>query len=433
MAIINNLTNSKAVYPKLFIWVGLAALILMIASSFWTASAINQAILNSASTAGINISEGLANAAAESLIIKDYAMLETVARQTLANSNILSVRISDANNKILLNIKRDSVGSEPKLDFSETKLDRPENYSGEAIYEDTQNSVVFWSPIDRGIHMGLVRLEISKLESERILSALSINGLIVLFLTLFIVLIFGIWKLRNYLFSVGLLNKDLFAKNVQKEREIISSHLMLMDVLGKMVAKRDSDTGVHNSRVTYMAVRIAEELEHEQDEMQSLIAGSFLHDIGKVAIPDGILLKPAGFTEEEWVTMKSHVFHGEQLVQNIGWLNIAYDVVAGHHEKWDGSGYPRELSGDKIPLSARIFMVADVFDALCSERPYKKAFTYEESMEIIHKGANSHFDPHIVTIFSTISREIYDALFNSTEHDVEKMVNEKIHQFFYKD
>lgn len=405
----------------------------MIASSFWTARTIDQAVRNSATVSGVNISEGLSNAAAESLITKDYALLEAIARQTLANGNVSSVLIVNATDKILLNLKRDAVGSEPKLDFSDTKLDRPKTHFGKSLYENTQNSLIFWSPINRGIHVGWVRVEISKQESEKILSALSLNGLFALFLTLFVVLIFGIWKLRSYLFSVGFLNKELFSKNAQKEREIISSHLMLMDVLGKMVAKRDSDTGLHNSRVTYISIRIAEELEYEQDKMQSLIAGSFLHDIGKIAIPDAILLKPAGFTEEEWVIMKSHVFHGEQLVQNIGWLNIAYDVVAGHHEKWDGSGYPRELSGEDIPLSARIFMVADVFDALCSERPYKRAFTYEESMEIIHKGANSHFDPHVVAVFSAISKEIYDALFDSDERNVEKMLKEKIHQFFYKD
>lgn len=429
----SNSDNFQASYPKLFLWVGLAALVLMIASSFWTARTIDQAVRNSATVSGVNISEGLSNAAAESLITKDYALLEAIARQTLANGNVSSVLIVNATDKILLNLKRDAVGSEPKLDFSDTKLDRPKTHFGKSLYENTQNSLIFWSPINRGIHVGWVRVEISKQESEKILSALSLNGLFALFLTLFVVLIFGIWKLRSYLFSVGFLNKELFSKNAQKEREIISSHLMLMDVLGKMVAKRDSDTGLHNSRVTYISIRIAEELEYEQDKMQSLIAGSFLHDIGKIAIPDAILLKPAGFTEEEWVIMKSHVFHGEQLVQNIGWLNIAYDVVAGHHEKWDGSGYPRELSGEDIPLSARIFMVADVFDALCSERPYKRAFTYEESMEIIHKGANSHFDPHVVAVFSAISKEIYDALFDSDERNVEKMLKEKIHQFFYKD
>ena len=425
--------DSQVVYPKLLLWLGLAALILMIASTYWTARTIDQTIRNSATTSGINISEGLANAAAESLILKDYALLEAVARQTLANDNVLSVLIVNATDKILLNLKRGAVGGEPKLDFSETRLDRPQADVRKSLYENTQNTLIFWSPIERGTHIGWVRLEISKLESENILSALSLNGLVALFLTFFIVLMFGMWKLRNYLFSVGFLNKELFSKNAEKEREIISSNLMLMDVLGKMVAKRDSDTGLHNSRVTYIAIRIAEKLEHERDEMQSLIAGSFLHDIGKIAIPDAILLKPSGFTEEEWTLMKSHVFHGEQLVQNIGWLNIAYDVVAGHHEKWDGSGYPRQLSGQDIPMSARIFMVADVFDALCSVRPYKKAFTYEESIEIINKGANSHFDPQVVAIFSTISKEIYDLLFNSDEHHVEKMVKEKIHHFFYND
>lgn len=423
--------KSQVAYPKLFLWVGLAALVLMMASSLWTARTIDQVVNNSATASGMNISEGLANAAAEGLILKDYASLEGVARQTLTNTNVLSVLIVNDADKIILNLKRSKVGGEPKFDFAETRLERSQSDSSKSFYENTENSLIFWSPINRGVNIGWVRVEISKLESENILSALSLNGLIALFLTLFVVLIFGIWKLRSYLFRVGFLNNELFSRNAEKEREIISSHLTLMDVLGKMVAKRDSDTGTHNSRVTYIAVRIAEELEHEQDEMESLIAGSFLHDIGKVAIPDAILLKPAGFTEEEWVTMKSHVFHGEQLVQNIGWLNIAYDVVASHHEKWDGSGYPRQLSGNDIPISARIFMVADVFDALCSVRPYKKAFTYEESMEIIHKGTNSHFDPHVVTIFSTISRDIYDVLFNSTDYEVEEMVKEKINEIFY--
>ncbi len=403
----------------------------MMASSLWTARTIDQVVNNSATASGMNISEGLANAAAESLILKDYASLEGVARQTLTNSNVLSVLIVNNADKILLNLKRGTVGGEPKFDFAQTKLDRTQSDTKKSFYENTENSLIFWSPINRGVNIGWVRLEISKLESKNILSTPSMNGLFALFLTFFVVLVFGIWKLRSYLFRVGFLNKELLSKNAEKEREIISSHLLLMDVLGKMIAKRDSDTGLHNSRVTHISVRIAEELGHGQDQMESLIAGSFLHDIGKVAIPDRILLKPGGLTEEEWITMKSHVFHGEHLVQNIGWLNIAHDVVAGHHEKWDGSGYPRQLSGNEIPMSARIFMVADVFDALCSVRPYKKAFTYEESMEIIHKGANSHFDPHVVTIFSTISRDIYDVLFNSTDHEVEEMVKEKINEIFY--
>lgn len=430
---ISNQPGMQVAYPKLFLWVGFAVLTLMIASSYWTAQTIEQAIRNSATTSGMNVSAGLANAAAESLIIKDYALLEAVARQTLANNNVLSVLVVNTSDKILLNLKRNSVGSEPKLVFSETKLDRPENHAEKPIYEDTENTLIFWYPINRGARIGWVRLEISKLESKNILSALSLNTLVALFVAFFVVLIFGIWKFRSYLFGIGLLNKDLFAKNIQKEREIISSHLMLMDVLGKMVAKRDSDTGLHNSRVTYIAIRIAEELKQEQGEMQALIAGSFLHDIGKVAIPDAILLKPSGFTEEEWITMKSHVFHGEQLVQNIGWLNIAYEVVAAHHEKWDGTGYPRGLREDSIPISARIFMIADVFDALCSERPYKKAFTYEESMKIIHKDANSHFDPYVVSVFSIISKDIYELLFKRSDVEVEKILKEKIDQFFFSD
>ena len=424
-------SDSEVVFPKLLFWAGIAVLILLVVSSYWTTYTINQTIRNSATTSGINISEGLANAVAESIITKDYGLMEGIALQTLANKNILSVYIVDANDRILLHFKRGMVGSEPKLDFSGAKLDIPQGQSGNAFYESDKDFLVFWSSIDRGIHMGWVRIEISKLESEKIISALILNSLIALFLIFFVVLLFGVWKFRGYLLQIGFLNKKLSAKNVQKERQVISSHLMLMDTLGKMVAKRDSDTGLHNSRVTYIAVRIAEEMEHERDAMKTLIVGSFLHDIGKVAIPDAILLKPSGFTEEEWEIMKSHVFHGEQLVRDIGWLSDAHEIVANHHEKWDGSGYPKKTSGNNIPISARIFMVADSFDALCSERPYKKAFTYEESMEIIHKGANSHFDPKVVASFSVISQEIYDLLFCNNQFNVEGILKEKINEFFY--
>jgi HD-GYP domain-containing protein (c-di-GMP phosphodiesterase class II) len=146
----------------------------------------------------------------------------------------------------------------------------------------------------------------------------------------------------------------------------------MMEALGRAIAKRDSDTGAHNYRVAWIAARIAERLGLSGSAMQALIAGSFLHDVGKIGIPDAILLKPGRLDEQEMDTMRTHVAQGEEIVTGMGWLDGAQAVVAAHHEKWNGSGYPRGLAGEAIPLAARIFAVADVFDALCSKRPYKE-------------------------------------------------------------
>ncbi len=206
---------------------------------------------------------------------------------------------------------------------------------------------------------------------------------------------------------------------------------MMMEALGQMVAKRDSETGAHNYRVTYVAIRIAEEMGYAGTAMQSLIAGSFLHDIGKVAIPDSILLKPGALSDAEWEIMKTHVTHGEQMVIHIGWLSKAQEIVANHHEKWDGTGYPKGVSGSDIPMSSRIFMVADSFDALCSERPYKKVFDYETSMNIIYQETETHFDPQVVHIFSSISKEIYEELARLSPTEIKELVASRVDLFFY--
>jgi putative nucleotidyltransferase with HDIG domain len=161
----------------------------------------------------------------------------------------------------------------------------------------------------------------------------------------------------------------LSAENTSRTLEVLDSHIAMMEALGRAIAKRDSDTGAHNYRVAWIAARIAEEMGVEGSAMQSLIAGSFLHDVGKIGIPDAILLKPGRLDETEMAIMRTHVTLGEEIVRGMGWLDGAHEVVAAHHEKWDGSGYPRGLRAEAIPLAARICAVADVFDALCSKRP----------------------------------------------------------------
>lgn len=212
---------------------------------------------------------------------------------------------------------------------------------------------------------------------------------------------------------------------------LLESHLETVKILGSAIAKRDSDTSAHNFRVTIMAVRIAEVLGVEGERMQRLIKGAFLHDVGKIGITDNILLKPSRLDDEEFEIMKTHVSHGVDIVtrtewlrkqleelrshvdegvhllSHSSWLDDASAVVGSHHEKFDGSGYPGGLKGEEIPLVARIFAVADVFDALTCERPYKKPFSFEKSMAILEEGRGSHFDPRVLDAFSTLADSFY--------------------------
>lgn len=222
----------------------------------------------------------------------------------------------------------------------------------------------------------------------------------------------------------------LSAENERKAREVLDSHISMMEALGRAIAKRDSDTGAHNYRVAWIAARIAERMGMKGSEMQALIAGSFLHDVGKIGIPDAILLKPGRLDEAELDTMRTHVAQGEEIVTGMGWLDGAHAVVAGHHEKWNGNGYPRGLDGKDIPLPARIFAVADVFDALTSKRPYKEALDFEETMAILEKDTGSHFDPSVMGVFRSIAPEIYDRLAQAGEDEARRLLDERVRMHF---
>ena len=222
----------------------------------------------------------------------------------------------------------------------------------------------------------------------------------------------------------------LASDNERKAREVLDSHVSMMEALGRAIAKRDSDTGVHNYRVAWIAARIAERLGLTGAAMQSLIAGSFLHDVGKIAIPDAILLKPGRLDDDEMAIMRTHVEQGEEIVTDMGWLDGANAVVAGHHEKWDGSGYPRRLGGEAIPLPARIFAVADVFDALCSKRPYKEAMGFDAVMAVLEKDSGSHFDRAVMAVFSPMAAEIFDRLADCGEDDARRLLEDCVRRHF---
>lgn len=222
----------------------------------------------------------------------------------------------------------------------------------------------------------------------------------------------------------------LSAENERKTLEVLDSHIAMMEALGRAIAKRDSDTGAHNYRVAWIAARIGEELGLSGGTMQALIAGAFLHDVGKIGIPDAILLKPGRLDEKEMAAMRTHVGLGEEIVTGMGWLDGAHEVVAAHHEKWNGGGYPRQLMGDAIPLSARIFAVADVFDALSSTRPYKDPMPFGQVMEILKKDTGAHFDPSVMAVFECIAQDVREKLRDGSEQRARELLEAQIRRHF---
>lgn len=162
---------------------------------------------------------------------------------------------------------------------------------------------------------------------------------------------------------------------------------------------RDEETEGHTQRVTDLTLQLARKLGITDDQLIHIRRGALLHDMGKLGIPDQILLKSGKLTDEEWVIMHKHPVYAYEMLSSIEYLCPALDIPYCHHEKWDGSGYPRGLKGEEIPLAARIFAVIDVWDALTSDRPYRKAWSREQTLEYIREQSGSHFDPQIVAVF----------------------------------
>lgn len=223
-----------------------------------------------------------------------------------------------------------------------------------------------------------------------------------------------------------LLNRETIAFS----RRVIKGNTELMAVLGSAVAKRDSDTNSHNYRVTLYAVALAEATGVPAGSMRELIAGAFLHDVGKIGISDSILLKPGRLTPKEFDVMKSHVSLGVDILRNASWLAIARDVVEYHHEKFDGSGYSQGLKGTRIPLTARIFAIVDVFDALTSQRPYKEAMPLQQALEIIRKDSGTHFDPQLAGIFTDIAGQQFAYVTGATEEQMESRLQLLLEKYF---
>ncbi len=211
---------------------------------------------------------------------------------------------------------------------------------------------------------------------------------------------------------------------------LLRSNIEILRVLGSAIAKRDSDTDIHNYRVTIYSVTLAEAFGLKRSLIRGLIKGAFLHDVGKIGISDRILLKPGKLTVNECEIMKSHVNHGIDIVERSDWLKDATDVVGCHHERFDGKGYPYGLTSEIIPINARIFAIADVFDALTSKRPYKSPMPFDDAMKTLRKGRESHFDPSLLDTFTTIAKPLYDRFANCSDQILREKLESITQQYF---
>lgn len=214
---------------------------------------------------------------------------------------------------------------------------------------------------------------------------------------------------------------------------LVESNIETLRVIGSAIAKRDSDTDSHNYRVTIYSVELAERICLQPAIIQGLIKGAFLHDVGKIGISDRILLKPAKLSKEEFEEMKLHVQHGIDIVIQSDWLKDAVNVVGYHHEKFSGEGYPEGLKGPEIPVNARIFAIADVFDALTSKRPYKEQLSLTESLEILNQGNGTHFDPSLLGSFNEIAQPLYEKFAHGSNQTLYEKMETLILKYFSKE
>jgi len=208
--------------------------------------------------------------------------------------------------------------------------------------------------------------------------------------------------------------ESLVAARTQQLRTAMAnlerSYDITLEALGEALDLRDAETQGHSRRVTAFTIAIAKAMNLDKDEIKTIARGAFLHDIGKMAIPDDILLKPGKLTHDEVEVMKEHAWYGYKILKNIPFLQEAAEIVYAHQERYDGTGYPRQLKGEEIPLGARIFSIADTLDAMTSDRPYRKAKSDPEARQEIIDWTGRQFDPEIVKVFVQIPEHVWPDL-----------------------
>jgi len=205
--------------------------------------------------------------------------------------------------------------------------------------------------------------------------------------------------------SIAIDNSGLFTELENMNSRLLQAYDATIEGWAYALDLKDEETEDHSRRVTTLTLRMAKNCGMTEEELVHVRRGALLHDIGKMGIPDRILLKPGKLTDEEWGIMRKHPIYAFQMLSPISYLRPALDIPYCHHEKWDGTGYPRGLKGNQIPLAARIFAIVDVYDALTSDRPYRKAWTVEDTLDYISNLSGTHFDPDIVKVFNELIAE----------------------------
>ena len=213
-------------------------------------------------------------------------------------------------------------------------------------------------------------------------------------------------------------NRILDAQVKERTRQLLSGYRETIVTMTRAASYKDEETGAHVARISFYTVELAQALGLDAEFCDTIHYASPMHDVGKIAIPDSILLKPGGFEPHEWEIMKTHAALGGKLLRGTDspYLVMGVEIADGHHERWDGGGYPLGLAGEAIPLSARIMNICDQYDALRSRRPYKEAFPHDKALEIITVGDGrtlpAHFDPDVLDAFKGCVgrfREIFEA------------------------
>jgi putative nucleotidyltransferase with HDIG domain len=193
-----------------------------------------------------------------------------------------------------------------------------------------------------------------------------------------------------------------------EERE--HAHLATLSALASALDARERETHAHSARVQAYTLTLARVMKVPEGERKAMGAGALLHDVGKIGIQDAILLKPGALTDEEWAVMRRHPLIGAEILKRLTHLEGAREIVVAHQERWDGSGYPAGLKATAIPLCARIFAVADAFDAMTSDRPYRKNMTYADAQKEIARCAGTQFDPVVVEAFLAIPQKVWEEI-----------------------
>jgi putative two-component system response regulator len=205
-------------------------------------------------------------------------------------------------------------------------------------------------------------------------------------------------------------NRELERKVRERTEELIETRMEIIRRLGRAAEYKDNETGLHVIRMSHYSRLIAEALSGDEEWVDVVLNAAPMHDIGKIGIPDSILLKSGKLNDDEWHIMRQHPSYGAEIIgeHDSPLMHMAREIALTHHEKWDGGGYPNGLKGEEIPLPGRIIAVADVFDALTTERPYKKAWSVEDAVKLIDEEAGTHFDPQLVPIMHSALPEFLD-------------------------